>query len=225
MDMKQKASLVIQFAKWPRRGSVKTRLIPSLGRVGACQAHVELAETVLLRLAKLPQRPWDYAIAWDRPPGPATVDAAPLLRQVQRLGIGVLVQRGADLGKRMLNALADGLETYESVVIVGSDCPVVESTYVAQALASLERQDVVLGPAEDGGYVLIGARRTQPSMLDGVTWGSSSALRQTCEALSRNGLSFTLLRSRWDVDTANDWQRFLAWKNGGPVIPARETGP
>lgn len=223
--MEKQASLIVQFARWPRQGAVKTRLIPALGAAGACRAHVELTERVLLNLADVPNRQWDYSIAWDHAPGPTTVDAAALLEAIDHLNVQVQVQRGGDLGERMLNALVDGLSSYRSVLIVGSDCPAVDASYVAQALASLERHDVVLGPAEDGGYVLIGARRTLSSMLDNVTWGSSQALRQTCDELRREGLSFALLRSCWDVDTVEDWQRFLAWKNRGPVTPAHKTGP
>lgn len=223
-QMEKQPNLIVQFARWPRQGAVKTRLIPALGAAGACRAHVELTERVLLNLAGVTNRRWDYCIAWDHAPGPTTVDAASLLDLIDRLNVRVSVQRGDDLGERMLNALVDGLASYQTVLIVGSDCPAVDVPYVMQALASLERQDVVLGPAEDGGYVLIGARRTLSAMLDNVTWGSSQALQQTCDELRRNGLAFSLLRSCWDVDTAEDWQRFLAWKNSGPVTPVHETG-
>jgi hypothetical protein len=84
----------------------------------------------------------------------------------------------------------------------------VDAAYVLQAAEKLIHVDVVLGPSEDGGFVLIGARKVVPGMLDGIQWGSEHVLRQTCEKLKRAGLSVGLLPMRWDVDEAEDWQRF-----------------
>lgn len=199
-------ALVIQFAKWPCRGRVKTRLMPALGESGALSAHLSLTGEVLANLqgTGLPLAFW-----WDRE-APLEHEGAGLLRQLDAHGIPQRVQTGTDLGERMTRALRAGLEQYERVLIVGSDCPSVDPDYVHQALAQLEDTDLVLGPSEDGGYVLIGASRLLPGLLDDIDWGTGSVLRQTLSRAAALGLSCACLPERWDVDEPEDWQRFLA---------------
>lgn len=199
-------ALVIQFAKWPQGGRVKTRLMPALGERGALSAHLALTGAVLgnLQATGLPLAFW-----WDRA-APAKHEGDELLRRLQNLGIPQGVQTGTDLGERMTRALSGGLEHYERVVIVGSDCPSVDPDYVHQAVAELEENDLVLGPSEDGGYVLIGARRVVPGLLADINWGTEQVRQQTLARAQALGLSCTCLPERWDVDEPEDWQRFLA---------------
>lgn len=203
--------LLIQFAKWPEAGSVKTRLIPALGPLGALEAHLTLTRRVLDNLQEVgyPVEFW-----WDREPAPVLPDAAAIAAELQAKNLVQRIQFPGDLGYRMLSALNDGLARATRVIIVGSDCPSVDPQYVKAAVAALDDVDVVLGPAEDGGFVLIGARRTDPAMLDGVVWGSSVALTQTLAQLKRMQLTTRLLDKRWDVDEIEDWDRFLV----GPAL-------
>lgn len=201
------STLVIQFCKWPVAGEVKTRLIPALGVQGALAAHVTLSCAVLRNLlgSRYPVELW-----WDREPGGISeADSAVLTDLIGQSGVVQRVQKGEDLGQRMLGALADGLERAERVIIVGSDCPAVEAEYVSSAVEALEKADVVLGPAEDGGYVLIGARRLNRAMFDAVAWGTPGALLQTARSCEAVGLSAAQLEMRWDVDEVSDWRRFL----------------
>lgn len=197
--------LLMQFAKWPEAGRVKTRLIPALGVSGALNAHVTLTLAVLDNLcgARLPVQFW-----WDRAVESAPVDAREVVRDIERRGVMQKVQQGANLGERMLGALGTGLQSHALALIVGSDCPSVEAGYVSQAVAALQEYDVVLGPSDDGGYVLIGARRVVPHMLDDIEWGTEGVLEQTRERLEELGLSVGLLEPRWDVDEPEDWARF-----------------
>ncbi|PCM43361.1 TIGR04282 family arsenosugar biosynthesis glycosyltransferase [Marinobacter sp. ANT_B65] len=198
-------SLLMQFAKWPEAGRVKTRLIPALGVSGALNAHLALTNAVLDNLCRsgLPVQFW-----WDRNVESVPADAQELVRTIEQRGLEQNIQQGPNLGVRMLGALGAGLESHTHALIVGSDCPSVESEYVHQAIARLQEYDVVLGPSDDGGYVLIGARRVVPHMLDGIEWGTESVLEQTCERLKKLGLSVSLLEPRWDVDEPEDWARF-----------------
>lgn len=195
----------MQFAKWPEAGRVKTRLIPALGVSGALEAHLTLTTTVLDNLcgSELPVQFW-----WNKTVETVPVDAAEVVCAIEQRGLEQKVQRGANLGDRMLDALATGLESHAFALIVGSDCPSVDPEYVHQALASLQEHDVVLGPSDDGGYVLIGARRAESGMLDGIEWGTERVLEQTRQRLGRLGLSVGLLEPRWDVDEPEDWARF-----------------
>lgn len=199
-------AVLIQFAKWPRPGRVKTRLIPLLGEQGAMEAHIRLSLQVMTQLAEAGQRLWLY---WDEACAEPPEDAAAVLTRARQLGVEQGVQQGSDLGERMARALAEGLARAPAAMIVGSDCPSVDATYVQQALAALNHADVVLGPSEDGGYVLIAARKVVPGMLDCVAWGTGQALVQTEQALAGRGLTSQRLATRWDVDEPEDWLRFI----------------
>ncbi|WP_417517531.1 TIGR04282 family arsenosugar biosynthesis glycosyltransferase [Marinobacter sp.] len=199
------SALLMQFAKWPEAGRVKTRLIPALGVSGALDAHLTLTLAVLDNLcgSGLPVQFW-----WDRAVEAVPEDAQEVVRAIEHQGLEQRIQKGANLGVRMQGALDSGLASHPLAIIVGSDCPSVEPGYVHQAVAGLQEYDVVLGPSDDGGYVLIGARRVVPHMLDDIAWGTEGVLEQTCERLKELGLSVGLLEPRWDVDEPEDWARF-----------------
>src|SRR5699024_10520553 len=152
---------LIQFAKWPRAGGVKNRLEPALGRQGALQAHIRLTLTAMEQLhdsGHALQLAWDEAV--DAPPP----EAQSVLAAMAKHQIRQAIQDGADLGERMTHALTDGLQSADLAMIIGSDCPSVDAAYIEQARQLLTQADVVFGPSDDGGYVLIGARRTVPEM-------------------------------------------------------------
>ncbi|MDC0664232.1 TIGR04282 family arsenosugar biosynthesis glycosyltransferase [Marinobacter sp. SS21] len=199
-------TLLIQFSKWPEQGRVKTRLAPLLGDNGALQAHIKLSRLVLSRLLAtgLPLHfYWDRALASPPP------ESTSLLSDLTRAGVEQRFQRGRDLGARMEAALQAGLAEYSRVLIVGSDCPSVDADYVHAAQDALLDSDLVLGPSEDGGYVLIGVRRLVPGMLAGIEWGTGEVLTQTRSRAVDCGVSCRLLDTRWDVDEPEDWRRFL----------------
>ncbi|MDX1588889.1 MAG: TIGR04282 family arsenosugar biosynthesis glycosyltransferase [Oleiphilaceae bacterium] len=203
------STLLIQFAKWPERGRVKTRLAAALGEQGALEAHIALTRAVLgqLRATGLPVAFW-----WDRPLATPPPEASSVLAELSAGEVAQGYQQGADLGERMSRALSRGLEDHAQVIIIGSDCPSVDPEYIAAARLALMQQDLVMGPSDDGGYVLIGARRTTPSMLSDIEWGTPGVLAQTRQRLSDCGLSHGVLEPRWDVDEPADWERFLRWR-------------
>ncbi|WP_375171182.1 TIGR04282 family arsenosugar biosynthesis glycosyltransferase [Marinobacter sp.] len=199
------SAVLMQFAKWPEAGRVKTRLMPELGAGGALQAHITLTLAVLDNLCATgyPVQFW-----WDRALEPAPEDAELILQNLEQAGLEQCIQQGGTLGDRMLAALTAALQNHDRAMVVGSDCPSVDPQYVRQALDRLADHDVVLGPSDDGGYVLIGARRVRPGMLDGIAWGTEQVLDQTLARLDQLGLSVGLLEPRWDVDEPADWARF-----------------
>lgn len=203
--------LVMQFAKWPEAGRVKTRLIPELGTKGAMDAHVRLSLAVLENLVA---SRYEVQFLWDRPLDAAPEAALPILERLEAHGVGQSWQQGDVLGERMARALASGLNRADKAMIVGSDCPSVDADYVHLAVAILDEADVVLGPSDDGGYVLIGARKLAPEMLADVAWGTDRALEQTCARLTEAGLSFAVLPEKWDVDEPADWRRFIGQSAG-----------
>ena len=121
-----------------------------------------------------------------------------------------LAQRGATLGERMRNGASDLLARgFGRVVLVGADLPTLPTAYVVDGLERLTRprESLVLGPAEDGGYYLIGLTHVHDELFDAVPWGTADVLRRTQEAAAALGLSVELLPIWYDVDHPSDLQR------------------
>ena len=126
-------------------------------------------------------------------------------------GVALRPQSGGDLGARMAAAIADAISGgAERVVVIGTDCPDVTPDVVAAAFTRLGAADVVLGPASDGGYYLIGMSRPHRVLFEGVPWSSATTLRATLARARAGGLSVALLDERRDIDTAEDWRAWLA---------------
>jgi rSAM/selenodomain-associated transferase 1 len=120
-------------------------------------------------------------------------------------------QGEGDLGARMLGAMRHLLETlkYEAAVLVGSDIPWLTVDHVREAIATLQATGgIVVGPADDGGYYLIGMTRAIDGLFEGIAWGTGSVLTDTLRAAERLGVDARLIRSAYDVDTIADVQRF-----------------
>jgi rSAM/selenodomain-associated transferase 1 len=121
-----------------------------------------------------------------------------------------LAQRGATLGERMRNGAGDLLARgFGRVVLVGADLPTLPAAYIEDALERLTRpqESLVLGPAEDGGYYLIGMTRAHDELFDGIPWGTADVLRRTQEAAAALRLTVELLPLWYDVDLPSDLQR------------------
>jgi rSAM/selenodomain-associated transferase 1 len=114
------------------------------------------------------------------------------------------IQQGADLGERMLHAISDGLGRYRKVILVGSDCPAIDRSYLRTALQALDKEALVLGPATDGGYVLIGATRINPALFQGVSWGRDSVFEETVARANALDYQWTELNELPDIDRPED---------------------
>jgi rSAM/selenodomain-associated transferase 1 len=121
---------------------------------------------------------------------------------VQRL------QEGEDLGARLKQAFSQAFdENVKGVVVMGSDSPTVPLECINEAFDELSHHDVVLGPALDGGYYLLGSSRYVPDLFEHISWGSPTVLQETVDALQRAGSSYSLLIEWYDIDTAEDLAR------------------
>ena len=213
------------FARAPRLGHVKTRMLPCLDPGQALALHRALLEDSLslLRLAafQMAARP---LLALSDPWEPAGDPAdAPLMAAVA--GVTRFQQRGKDLGERLLHAFRSLFRRQgrAAVVIFGADSPTLPPARLASALALLEsEQDLVLGPAEDGGFYLIGARRIVPGLFAGIPWGTSQVFEATLRAGRRSGLRVALLPPWYDVDRPEDLGRLRDdVKSSSPFRPER----
>lgn len=195
--------LLLQFAREPVPGRVKTRLLPTLSPEQACELHCELVMWTARQLLDARLGQVQVCVAGD--------PAASLFAQCTAAGVAsVSRQQGADLGERMFNALECGLQNHSRVILVGSDCPAITPAYLGLAVDALAHADVVIGPAEDGGFVLIGVTAVQPAMFSSVQWGTSEVYRVTRENLQRLQLRCAELPTLADIDRPEDlmlWER------------------
>jgi hypothetical protein len=191
---------VVVFAKAPVAGRVKTRLIPLLGARGAARLQERLIERTLARARDAGVGPVELWVAGA--PGHAFVRAC-----ARRFGAALRVQRGADLGQRMTHAFERVLGQASRCVLIGTDCPGQTGTDLQRAAAALLRRDVVLQPAEDGGYVLVGLRQPRRELFEGVSWGGPDVLAQTERRIAALGLAPRRLRRLPDLDTVDDYRR------------------
>jgi rSAM/selenodomain-associated transferase 1 len=189
--------LLLVFARAPFAGRCKTRLIPRYGARGAAAIHRKLIVKTLRTASRVNASTQLHC----EPDSRHGFFAACRRRQALTLHR----QCPGDLGRKMARALRQGLRTAHAVVIIGTDCPALHTADIEQAFATLEHgADVVIKPALDGGYVLIGARCLPGSALRGIRWSSGHELRQTLHQLRLRGLHVKLLTPSWDVDHPRD---------------------
>ena len=200
--MKNPEPLIQIFCKAPVLGKVKTRLIQKLGRRGALDLYLQMFERLI---AELSASGFNTEL-WISPDKDHAFFEPYAFARFQ--------QAGPHLGVRMSTALRDGLNRHESVILVGTDLPLIDRSYIEQAVGALQTHDVVLGPAEDGGYGLVGVKAETPDMFSDIDWGTERVLSQTCARLNRDGLDFGLLPLIWDVDRPDDLPRYQAWLEG-----------
>jgi len=193
--MKARHALV-HFARAPVPGQTKTRLIPGLGAGGAA----ELYRCFLLDgLARDCDEGVDLLIAVAERDHVETVRA---LAENVCPAADLIVQSGRDLGERMANAFAEVLgRGYAGAVILGTDAPSLPGDRVDKALSLCDHRDLVLGPALDGGYYLIGLHKVVPALLLGIAWGTPGVLVETLRRAQAMGAKVSLLDPWYDVDT------------------------
>ena len=193
------------MARTPVLHHTKTRLATKLGAQGALAAHVEMVESTLSRL---------HSIATE-------IDVSLWVTEVesvseawaQKFGFALYRQKGCGLGTRMEHILSSLLASgAKAACLVGTDCPNIDTGYVAAAFAALEETPIVFGPAEDGGYGLVGVTQPTPGLFSKIPWGTDRVMQDSRKSALNLGLAVSELPLIWDVDTPSDWQRYLSWK-------------
>lgn len=195
---------LLLFAKAPLAGRVKTRLIPHYGAVQAARLYRAMLTQTLRRVQAARLCPVEL---WCAPDG-----SHPLFGQARaRYGISLHRQRGIDLGARMQHALAAALTRSAYALIIGGDCVSLTANDLRQALQQLHQgHSAVLGPAQDGGYVLLGLRHVNPALFRGIAWSTDSVLAATRRRLQQHAYTWSELPPRWDVDRPLDVRRWRA---------------
>lgn len=187
--------MIVLFAKYPEAGRVKTRLIPALGATRAMRLHRRLTEVALGTAQST-----NMAVTVS-----GTGAATRRFRHWLGGGVRLEQQTAGDLGCRMEATFARVLSEGSDVVLgIGADVPGITAALLEEARQALQQYDVVLGPAQDGGYYLIGMRRLHRELFHDIAWGSATVLEQTLARIHQAGLRCFSLPTRSDVDRAQD---------------------
>ena len=208
--MRNKKAAIIVFAKEPQPGKTKTRLAASLPP--SCGDAAEFAASFYAACLEdlfesLKNLPWPVLLFVT----PGSSPAYFCRFKVESVNF----QHGADIGERMRNAFERSLEQYERLLLIGSDIPQIKAETLNQAMNFLDSEDCVLGPAEDGGYYLIGFDRAVfQDCFRGVEWSTGKVLRQTLERLQ--GRKIAMLETCRDIDSLEDL-RSLSRDTGCPA--------
>ena len=196
------AGRIIVFAKEPVAGHVKTRLARDIGDEAALHIHQKMVNETIEMASQSALAKLELHVSGNL--------QHPLFQSIaEQQGIPVYLQQGSNLGEKMFSALNESLDNTSYNVLIGSDCPAMSADYIEQAFHALDLgQDVVIGPAEDGGYVLIGASRVEVSWFNNIDWGSQRVLEQSRQALISSAASFQELQPLWDIDHIGDLNRW-----------------
>ncbi|MDQ6829400.1 MAG: TIGR04282 family arsenosugar biosynthesis glycosyltransferase [Gemmatimonadota bacterium] len=188
---------------------MKTRLAADVGDDAALEAYRELAELAFgsavratagrVVVACTPDSALEEIRAWTARTGAAPMHCVP--------------QGAGDLGERLARAADDAFrDGAQAAVVIGTDCPALTSAMLNDAFSLLDNTDVVLGPAHDGGYYLIGLRAPRHELFAGIPWSTPRVLAMTIEAARQGDLRISLLAPLSDIDTAADWRAWRAWR-------------
>ena len=183
--------LVIVFVKNIKLGKVKTRLARTIGNQGAFEVYSELVKVTEKATKNISA---DLRIYFS--------DAVVASKWPNTYKT---VQQGSNLGERMLNAFKKGFnDGYERIVLIGSDLPNISETHINSGLEKLLTKDVVFGPAEDGGYYLIGLSKIHHFIFENKPWSQSNLLEETIAELNKKDIKFATLVTLNDIDTFED---------------------
>lgn len=195
---------LILFTRFPKPGTTKTRLIPTLGPQGAAALQRKMTELMIQQAHQLcSDQPIDIFVYYE---------GGTALQMQQWLGkdLHYVKQQGKDIGQRMYNAFMDGYtDGAEHIVLIGCDIPSIDHALLTKAFNNLTNYAAVIGPSTDGGYYLIGMQQqVMPwllsSLFTDITWSTSKVYKQTMAALQKQQVSFTLLPQLHDIDRPDD---------------------
>jgi uncharacterized protein len=197
---------LLVFARLPEPGRVKTRLAAELGPERALAVYEAMLRDLIASIG--PSTP-DTEIEFLWPPTPGANGAALRRAFAQHT---VAIQTGATLGDRLSMAFSERFFFHRTnkIVAIGVDDPLLPRELIEHAFALLDSCEYVLGPAEDGGYYLLGCRALsfEPSVFQDIAWGTSSVLSSTIGRIAATGRTMALLPERFDIDTAEDLERY-----------------
>jgi rSAM/selenodomain-associated transferase 1 len=186
--------LLIVFVKNIQLGKVKTRLAKSIGNEGAFQVYKHLVEITETRTSQLSCEKYIYF--------------SEVIIEEKWPKTSKFIQKGADLGEKMQNSFINGQKNgFEKIILIGSDLPNISPEIIQKGFDELEKNEVVFGPAEDGGYYLVGMNKPHFCIFENKKWSTESLLEVTLSELKEKEVSFSLLETLNDIDTIEDLEK------------------
>ncbi len=193
--MEKKALIVFQKNAIP--GKVKTRLAADVGDEYALEVYQLLVDYTYKTIERVAVDKFMYYS-----------DFNPENPRDSFMGVEATVQEGRDLGTRMGHAFTDLFsQAYDKVVVIGTDCAELTLGILDEAFELLDQSEVVIGPAEDGGYYLLGMKRWIPELFVDIPWSTDQVLEKTKNILESMGVAYQLLCPLSDIDHLEDWNR------------------
>jgi rSAM/selenodomain-associated transferase 1 len=190
---------LIMLAKAPYKDIVKTRLSGHMTDADRLSLYISLLEGTVSRLRNIPD--CDSFISY------SPKDAAGYF---SRFGLRAFPQSEGDIGDRMFNALNKVLDDgYEKAALVGVDIPDISPSTVLKAFKLLDGDDIVFGPAEDGGYYLVGLKMPIRDIFKEIEWSTKRTLKQSIVRAERYGHRVALTETLYDIDTIEDVEKFF----------------
>ena len=185
-------NLILIFTRNPEVGKVKTRLAATIGDTNALEIYIQLLEHT--RKVAL-ETDFDKRVLYSEEINTKDMWNNHLFQKK--------LQFGKDLGVRMYNALKEGFQDgYKKIVIIGSDLIALESNDIQEAIKKLDENDIVIGPAEDGGYYLLAMKAIPENIFSNKEWGTNTVLKDTLKDIKN--LKYHLLKEKNDIDTYED---------------------
>lgn len=201
--MAEISTAIFVFVRFPRPGKVKTRLSQSLGEKKTTWFYRLCADTILSEIRNLPENVEKYVFCADK-------NDEPEISRWVGPGFSIAIQEGEDLGQRLKNAFSSVFNSgMQKVIAVASDVPDLSTDIMNKSLQTLDNNDIVIGPCYDGGYYLLGMKRLQNHLFDGISWSTEHVYRQTIAAAKKHGLTAGQLQPLMDIDTEDDIYRWL----------------
>lgn len=186
-------NLLILFAKNPVKGQVKTRLALELGEAKTLKVYMKLLDYTMSILSQI--QGIDIKVYYS--------EFLP-----QEPGFPTCLQSKGDLGEKMLKAFKENFkQDYNKIVIIGSDCPKLRTDHIYESFQRLNDKPIVIGPAEDGGYYLLGMNSLHESIFEDKPWSTSELLDHTIHTMLEKQIPYTLLEVLDDIDTLQDLKK------------------
>jgi rSAM/selenodomain-associated transferase 1 len=192
----EKPGLIV-FLRFPALGKVKSRIARTTGEEKALSIYHQLTSCTLQLVEG---SPFQTYLFYD--------GGLPDLGSRLPNAIYFSQARG-DLGERIIDAFQKILSLHSTAIIIGSDCPELSSSHLAEATKQLEKHDIVIGPSNDGGYYLFGCKKIFPFLFEDIKWSSEVVAEQTISKAESLGLSVYELSPLQDIDTESDWVEYL----------------
>lgn len=197
MNIKKNIVLIL-FSKEPEVGKVKTRLIPALGEQGACLLYNNFLKHSINELKHIKNA--DFMVYTTKLPDNESSQS--FFSNTSRH-----FQKGENLGEKMYNCLHEQLKSYNKAILLGADCPAINSQMIKYVIRMLDSYQHVFVPVIDGGYSLIGTKNVNKELFSDISWGTSKVMEETLLKLDKLKQSYNLLPEQYDIDTIDDLLR------------------